>query len=802
MQNLLTDARLAVRSLKKTPGFAAVALLTIALGVGANTAVFSVVNAVLLQPLPFPGAERLVAIYETAERATIERRPVSYPNYRDWTRLVRGADAMSPVSSTRFTMHIGDTPERVSGELVAASYFDMLGARPALGRVFNATEDAANAAAVVVISDGLWERAFNRDRGVLGRALRIEDRLTTIVGIMPPSFVAFNDGTELWAPIERFIEPSALESRGNRGIDLVIARLAPRVTPAQLDAELGAVARRLAQTHDVNRDRGAAVGSLRDEYFGDLRATLAVLLGAVGFVLLIACVNVANLLLARGSSRHREIAVRAALGARRGRIVRQLLTESLVLSTIGSAAGMLAAFWSIDLLVSLSPVSFPAFVRIEVDFRVLAFATAACVASALLFGIVPALVVSRTDLVTTLNAGGRGGTDARVTIMRRGLVAAEIALALVLLAGAGLMLRTLGHLSQFDPGFRPDGLLIARLMLPLDPDAESAAVKSGQFAETLIERARQLPSVADASIASDIPLGPSTSGVTVSIEGRDESIRIYRHAVSTGHFRTLGMSILEGRDFNGADARQAERPVLIVSRTMARRHWPGESALHKRMRFRDRLYEVVGIVGDVKHRNLIEADTADPDVYFPLLQTPFRELFVVMRVNGATEPAISGLRQVVRELDPNAPVFAVQTGEALIAAQTSRTRFSSALLGAFAIVALALTIVGIYGVTAYTVSRQARQVGIRIALGATPGDVLRLVLAGGVQLIIAGLTGGILAALALTRLLGSLIYGVSTSDPFTFAAVTFGLAGVAIAACVIPAARATRIDPAAALRAE
>jgi putative ABC transport system permease protein len=805
MNTLASDIRYALRSLFKNRGFAAVALLTIALGVGANTAVFSVVNAVLLQPLPFEDPERLVEIYETARRATVERRSPAYLNFQDWQRETRTLESLAAHSGQWFTLPIGESHERLLGELVSWNYFHVLGATPAIGRRFSAEDDVQGAAPVIMLSDALWERAFGRDPGVIGRAVRVDDELATVVGIMPAGVRGLSDDAELWAPVGRFADASALDQRGERWLDGVVARLAPGVSVAQARSEMEGIAARLEQLHKENRDRGVGLVPLREEFFGEIRPMLLVLLGAVGFVLLIACVNVASLLLARGSARQRELSVRAALGARRGRIVRQLLTESVVLSVAGGLGGLIAASWSIDLLVALSPIPFPAFVQIGVDLRVLAFTFAVCVLSGVLFGLLPAIAASRADLVTMLKAGGRDGADAASPLLRKALVTAEIALALVLLIGAGLMLRTMDRLGAFDPGFRAAGLLTLRVALPIDGDTNTDRVASRQtqFAQTLLERVRQLPGVTDASLASSAPLGGISSAVIARVDEAPETgIRVYRHAVSPGHFRTLGIPMIEGRDFTDADARTAEQRVVVVSRTMASRHWRGQSALHKRLRQGKAIYEVIGVVGDVQHRSLLEPESADPDIYFPLFQLPSRAFAVMVRTPDDPQPTVGAIREVVSELNASVPVFSVATGEELVAQQTTGVRFSSALLGAFALVALALTMVGIYGVTAYTVSRQTRQVGIRMALGATRGDVLRLIVRGGLTFIIAGLALGTLAAFALTRLLSSLIYGVSATDPSTFAAVTALLAAVAVLACLIPAARATRIDPVVALRSE
>ena len=803
MNPLLADVRLAARMLLKNRGFAAVALLTIALGVGANAAVFSVVNATLIGPLPYADPDRLVAVYETARRTAVERRAVSYPNFLDWQRNARSFERMAVVLGARFTLNVGDSPERLVGELVSGSFFDVLGVRPARGRGFTTADDAAGAAPAVVISDGLWARAFGRDPGIIGRGIRIDAELGTVIGVMPPGFAGLVDAAELWAPIARLGDAAMLDNRGERSIDVVVARLAPAVGIAEARAEMDALAARLDRMHPSGAgERGVAMTPLREEFFGEIRPMLLVLLGAVGFVLLIACVNVASLLLARGAARQRELAVRCALGARRGRIVRQLLTESVVLSVLGGAVGLLAAFWTVDLLVALSPIPFPPFVRIALDLRVLGFTFAICVAGGLLFGIAPAITASRADLVAALRTAGRGG-DAGSSLLRRGLVAAEIALALVLLAGAGLMLRTMDRLQTFDPGFRPQGLVTLRLTMPQESAAgDQAPARLAAFSRALLDDVRALPGVTDASLSSDVPLGTSSSATLVRIDGRDDPIRVYRHAVTPGHFRTIGAPLLEGRDFTGDDGRTAEARVVIVSRSMAGRHWPAGDALRKPIRYGGTVYEIVGIVGDVQHRALLEAETADPDIYFPFFQAPSRAFAVLARGSGDPRPLVEGIRQTIAELDPAVPVFAVETGAQLVGRQTSGARFSSVLLAAFAAVALTLTIVGIYGVMAYTVSRQTRQVGIRVALGATRADVLRLVLGGGLTLVAAGLALGTLAALGLTRLLSSLIYGVSATDPATFAAVIALLALVALLACLIPAARATRIDPVVALRAE
>ena len=802
VEQLAADVRHSLRLLRRARGFTIASILTLALGVGANAAVFSVVNATLIEPLPFQEPQRLVAIFETARRATVERRAVSYPNFRDWQREARTVEAMSVVLRGQFTMAIGDVPERLSGELVSGGYFDVLGVRPMLGRGFTARDDAPGVPPVAVISDALWMRAFGRDPQIIGRAVRMDGELYTVVGVMPSGFGGITDDAVVWVPIERSARASLVTSRGERVIDRVVGRLAPGVTIEQARADMGALAVRLDRLYpSPEGERGIGITPLREEFFGEVTPMLLVLLAAVGFVLLIACVNVASLLFARGSMRQGELAVRRALGAGRGRLVAQLLTESAVLAILGGAAGLLAAFWGIGLLVALSPVTFPEFVRIGIDLRVVAFTLAACLTAGLLAGAIPALAATGSEPVAALNTVGRdrGGSSVMV---RRGLVTAQIALALVLLTGAGLMLRTMDRLRAFNPGFQPQGLVTLRLAIPQASTADEEGLERLEaFSRGLLAQVRAVPGVVAASLSSDVPLGNDAWARIARKEGDNTPIRVYWHAVSPGHFQTIGAPLLHGRDFTDADT-QMTGSVVIVSHTMAKRHWPAGDALHKRFRVGQRLYEIVGIVSDLKHRALLEPDSADPDIYAPLYQMPSTGFALVARTTADPQPLVKGIRESIARIDPTVPVFQIETGAQLVSEQTSATRFSGVLLAVFALVALVLTIVGIYGVTAYTVSRQTRQMGIRMALGATPGDVLRLVLSSEVLFIAAGLALGTLAALSLTRLLGSLIYGISATDPLTFVSVIGLLALAAVLACLVPATRASRIDPLVALRIE
>lgn len=802
MDTVIADIRLALRTLTRNPGFTMVAVLTLALGMGANAAVFSVVNAALIEPLPYADPDRLVAVFETAERAGVERRAISYPNFVDWRRQVRSVERLSVVSGEGLTLQIDGRAERVRGELVSDTYFDLLGARPARGRGFTAADDAPGAAAVAVISDGFWRRVFGGDPQALGRRLTIEGVPATVIGVMPEQFAGMIDDPVVWVPAARFVGP-AVDDREQRQIDVVVGRLAPGVGIEEARAEIAAVAARIDAMYPTPTGRrGAGLEPLRDEFFGPpLRRLLLLMLGAVSFVLLIACVNVAGLLLARGVARQGELAVRGALGASRWRIVRQLLTESMVLALIGGAAGLLVAFWTVDLLLTVNPVELPAFTRVDLDMRVLAVTGAACIGAGILCGLMPALSISHGRLAGVLHLAGRDAGHAATTV-RRGLVAAQVALAVVLLVGAALMLRTLNELRTVDPGFRPVGLVTMRLTFPRQSPGPAELERLSVFGRTLRRDIQALPGVTSASLSSDVPMGTSTTATRLTLPGRDEVIRVYRHAVSPGHFGTIGARLLAGRDFADADRITDGTRAAIVSRTLAVRHWPEGSALGQRFEMNDREYEVVGVVGDLQHRRLLEPDSADPDVYIPFYQVPSYAFAVLARTDAETEPLVAAIRQTVTRADPAVPTFQVETGDQIMGRQTAVARFSGALLAAFALVALTLTVIGIYGVTAYSVGRQTRQFGLRIALGATPGDVLWLVLSRGALFIAAGLVVGTLGALSLTRLLTAMVYGVSPTDPLTFAAAIGLLAVVALAACLVPAAKAARIDPLAALRSE
>ena len=804
----IADVCYAVRSLAKSPGFAMVALLTVALGVGANTAVFSVVNATLLRPLPFADSDRLVAIHEVDRRTPGEHRDLSYPNFVDWQGAMTTVESMAAYSAYMFITEVGDTARPIEAARVSANYFDVLGVAPLRGRSLMPDDDDPAAAPVIVIDETLWSELFNRDPQVIGRALTINDTAATIVGVMPktaapPDMTGLQDLAQIWAPMGRFFPPSSLRARGSPFITPVIARLRPGTTMQDAQREIDRVAAALEQQYPTNRNRGASVVSFADQYFRQARSMLFILLGAVGFVLAIACANLASLLLARGDARQRELAVRAALGATRARIVRLVFAESLVVAACGGALGLLAAAWFIDLLVALSPASsLPSFVHVAIDGRVLLFTLAVCATSGLAFGLAPAITGSRAEVVEALKAGGRGGPGGSPSLRRR-LVTVQIAVALMLVVGAGLMLRTLERLRAFDPGFDLDGLVAAVIRLPASALGNTAEPRTHEQLRAIIERVRSLPGVESAALTWDLPLNDTWLQTRVRLVDREaDPVPVRRHPVGPGYFRTMRIPLVEGRDFTASDTRAAGHDVAIISRRMAERHWPNASALHQQIAINDRTLEIVGVVGDVQHERLLQPSTADPDVYYPLQQaTLLRAVTVALRTTDARR-AMPAVREIVRNAGNGMSVLRTRTGDEMYAAQTVRQRFVAMLLTLFSAVAIVVTLVGVYGVAAYNVSRQTREIGVRMALGATRRNVLRTILRAEMPSVAVGITFGMVAALALGGTLSGLLHGVSAADPVTFAAVAVLIGLVAAFACLVPARTATRVDPVVALRAE
>jgi predicted permease len=819
MRTLLQDVRFGLRVLGRKPGFTAVAVLTLALGIGANTAIFSVVNAVLLSAMPYKDAERLVILRETVGKDGWGA--VAYPNFLDWKAQSTTFEDMAAYTESALNLSGQAKAERVSGELVTPNYFPLLGVSAAQGRAFLPDEDTADKPAqVALLSHGLWQRRFGGDAGIVGKTVRLNDVTFTVVGVMPEGFKGYTGNAEVWLPFSNWDVVTAQTAKfhflSNRGIHWhrVLGRLKPGVTLEAARAEMATIGARLAESYPApneNRDRGAGVESARESVLGDLRQPLLVLLGAVGFVLLIACANVANLLLARAASREREIALRRALGAGRRRVVRQLLTESSLIAFIGGVLGLLVALWSFALLKNVLPLSLPSFVDVRLDYKVLAFTFVVSALTGLVLGLAPAWQATRVDLFPVLKegAGQKGGTGGGKHL-RRALIVSEIALASVLLVSAGLMLKSFRQLQSVDLGFRPENLLLMRFDVP---NLKYQGAERARVGQRIVEHVETLPGVESAAVNYTDLLRWSGISFGFTLEGRDavppaEQALVVNQSVTPKYFRTLGIPLLAGRDFALADDAGAPR-VAIVSESFARRYWPDGEALGKRFRngppdAGDAPWiTVVGVAGNIRVDSIFQEPTTTPIVYTPSLQDQV-VISLSLLVRTRVEPAslIPTLREEMLRFDSDIPVYNIMTAAERVGEQTARTRSYTLLIGLFATLALVLAVVGIYGVMSYLVGQRTREIGIRIALGAQGRDVLRMVVGEGSRLALLGVAVGLLAALAATRLMASLLYGVSATDPLTFAAVPLVLVAVALLACYVPARRATKVDPMVALRYE
>ena len=808
MRTLWHDVRYGARMLVRSPGFTAVAVLALALGIGANTAIFSVVKAVLLNPLPYPDSDRLVWIRETNPASGILDEPASAPNFNDWRTQSQSFEALAAFSGAAMTLTGEGEPERLTGVATSANFFQVLGVAPALGRGFSPEEEAAGKNRVVVISHGLWQRHFGARPEAIGRTLTLNGNPHTVVGVAPPDFknpVRGQRAPELWVPIAFNFEPTQRRS----DYLSVVGRLKPGTTIEQARADLGAVAARLAQEYPAtNTGWGVKVVPLHERVVGDVRPALWVLMGVVGFLLLIACANVANLLLARSAARRQEIAVRSALGARRGRLVRQFLTESLMLSVVGGGLGLLLAAWGVELLVALSPGNIPRLDEVGLDSRVLLFTSAVSVATGVLFGLLPALQASKTDLSESLKeGGGRGSTAGRgAGRLRNSLVVSEIAITVVLLAGAGLMIRSFLSIQSVDPGFRPERILTFNFGLPSAKYREDPQLTA--FFEQFVARAAQLHGVERAALASALPLAGGADVLAFSIEGRPapppEVVQDAEFtSITPDYFDVMGIPLVRGRKFTERD-REGAPEVVIVNETMARRYWPNEDPLGKRINLgnpeQSPWRTVVGVIGDVRRGGLDKEPY--PQMHAPLAQAPYNTVAFVARTSGDPLALVPAVRRELAEQDRDLPLSSVRTMEQVLADSVARRRFQMLLIASFASIGLLLAGVGIYGVISYSVAQRRHEIGVRMALGARAPDILRLVVGQGLGLALAGVGVGLLAAFALTRVLASMLYGVSTTDPVTFVGVALLLAGVALLASYIPARRATKVDPMVALRYE
>lgn len=815
MSTLAADVRYALRLLRRSPGFTLAATLTLALAIGANTTMFSVVNATLLRRLPFPEARRLVLLWTGTANDPTDLGIVSYPNFTDWRAESRSFESMALFDSAGrgYNLASGAEPEQVSGVRVTASFFQVLGVPPLLGRTFLPEEEMPGRDHEVVLSYGLWKRRYGADRSLVGRVIRIDDEPFTVVGVMPPrfEFQFWSGPRQLWVPAG--YTPGD-HDRSSRSF-VALARLAPGTTLAAARAEMDGIGRRLAREYPATNAGGTVrVTSMADYGLTRLRATLLALLAAVGFVLLIGCANVANLMLARASTRAKEIAIRRALGASRGRILRQLLTESVLLSGLGGLGGLALAVLGTAGLPGLLPRSLR-FIplrpldRVEVDGPVLAFTLVLSVLAGLLFGLAPALGSSRTEVDQPLKESARGSTQGGRGRLRNALVASEVALTLVTLAGAGLMIATVGHLLRNDPGLDPRNVLTLEMSLPQE-NLYYGPPTHERFCRDLAERVGSLPGVVSVSGVAHLPLSGAGAGRAYFIEGRPdpgpENVPGAGYSVvCPAYLRTMGIPLLAGREFTQAD-RVGAPQVVLVNQAMARRDWPGETAVGKRIRLRlhggveEPWLTVVGVFGNVRHHGL---DT-DAEPYFlrPYTQAGWPFMRVVVRTAADPASFVAPVKQALRAIEPGRPVSLVQTMEDVVAASVGPRRFSMLLLGAFAGLALLLAAVGVTGVVSYSVVQRTPEIGIRVALGARPRDVLRLVVAGSLAWAFGGMAAGLVAAFGLLRGLRDQLYGVGPADPLVLATVCLLLAAVAGAASYLPARRAARVDPAAALRCE
>lgn len=815
MGTFLQDLRFGARMLLKNPGFATVAGLTLALGIGANTAVFSVVNAVLLRPLPFHSPERLVALGQTEPKDRENLSTFSFRNFADLREQTKAFERLAAYYNNSVTLTGQGEAVRLRGLVATADLFPLLGASPALGRTFLPEEDNAGGGPdgyPAILSWECWQQHFGGDPQVIGRSIRLDGNAYTVVGVMPASFSFPMQAqpADVWISpahdAERKGEGAIMVSRGYR-VWRVVGRLEKDASIEQAQAEADVVASNLAaQFPDANEGMGIKIMPLLEWLVGNLRLTLFLFFGVVGVVLLIACSNVANLLLERAVSRRREITVRLALGASRWRLARQLVTENLILALAGGALGTLLALEGTSLLVSLSPGGFTRITEASVDARVLGFTALVSLVTGVLFGLAPALGVSRVGLAESLKEGGRGGAGGvRSGRARNLLVVAEVALALVLLVGAGLLVRTLVQLQDVPLGFDPRHVLT----MTVAKSPTGGPEETGAFFRQLTERVRALPGVASASVTWQLPLSGSSGMTGLEIEGQpNEPGNIPMaviHSAGPDYFHTMGLPLLKGRDFTDHDDMKSA-PVVIVNETLAKRFFPGGDAIGKHITPSfsttggPNLREIIGVVGDVKHQGL--RGGAMPEFYFAQAQMPLTSMTLVVRTAGDPHALVGPVRREVQAMDANAPVFSVLTAEEYVSRSVAPTRFDMTLLATFAVVALIMTAVGLYGVISFSVSQSTREVGIRVALGAQRWDALRLVMRQGMILTLAGVGLGLAAAFGLTRVMASLLFGVGATDPATFAGVALLLVAVAALACYVPARRATKVDPIVALRYE
>ena len=813
METFLQDLRFGLRTLARNPGFAYVAVLTLALGVGANAAIFSVVNAVLLRPLPWSEPDRTVMIW--SRWTAFDKTWVSDGEVNGYRRQSRTLADVGAWADGQVNLTGDGEPERVASGAVTANLFSVLGASPVKGRVFTPEEDVPNGPRVVILGHGLWVRRYAADPAIVGRTIQINGAPHQVVGVMPSGFVLPTDfqnpaPSMLWLPVQW---NASSTNHGSHGL-FAAGRMKPGATLAQVREDLHELAQSWTRQglYPVQMQFDVVALSLRDEVVGGVRRTLWLLFGAVGFLLLIACANVANLLLARAEARQREMAVRTALGAGAWRVVRQLLTESLVLAAISGVAGLMLATIGVRALAAWNPSSIPRVSGSTVDWRVLAFTIAVALLTTVIFSLAPAARILRADLTDSMKEGGgnatTGGTRRR---FRNALVVAEMALAVVLLIGAGLMLRTLWSLQRIDLGFNPAGVLTMRISLPQASYPEPAQVVG--FYSRLMERIRTVPGIDAAGAARSLPLGSTIGDFGLRVDGYvpppGTGAKGDWQIATDGYLEAMGERIVRGRGIAASDTSESQL-VALINEEMARRYWDGRDPVGGRFTIGNRAdrpwVTVIGIVGAVRHNGI--TDVVKEKFYVPHAQwhksvgNPIRSMTLVVRANGNPSALTSPVREVIREMDPNLPVADIRSMDEVVGSALSTPTFMSVLLSIFAALALSLSAIGIYGVLSYVVSRRTREIGIRVAIGAGRGRVLRMVLGSGVSLALAGIAAGLALAFGVTRLLRGLLHGVTPADPATFVVVTVALAGVAALASAVPAWRASRVDPVIALKSE
>jgi putative ABC transport system permease protein len=800
METLLNDIRYGIRSLLKRPGFTAVALVALALGIGANTAIFSLVNAVLLRPLPFAQPDRLVWMWGNIKnggnRASVS--PLDFLDYRQQnTTFEQFAAAISVPVPLNLT-NSGE-PERLTAAAVTGNYFQALGVQPVLGRTFLIENEKPGSEQVTVLGYGLWQKRFGGDPAIINKTITLDGKSCAVLGVMPKDF-SFPASAELWVPINFDISPGMKQRKAH--FMRPIGRLKAGITMAQAQTDTDAIARRLEEQYPEDKGWNLRLVSLREQLVGNTRPTLFILFGAVGFVLLIACANVANLLLVRAAGRQKEIAVRTALGAGRWRIVRQMITESVLLALVGGALGTLLALWGVELLVALSEGAIPSTAHVSIDGTVLGFTLLVSLFTGVLFGLAPALRTMKLNLSESLKEGGRSGSEgAHRNRTRSVLVVLESAVAVVLLIGAGLLVRSLLRLQDVSPGFDAQNVLTMRVDLPREK--YSAPEKSASFFSELESRLSGLPGMENVGLVTELPLSGQPNDMPYTVEGRppvssDQAFDDDFRRVNTKYFAAMRIPFLRGRNFTEQEVSHGDK-VVIISELLARQVFPNEEPLGKRlimMSGKDP-FEIIGIVGDIRHRAL-ESDPRAA-MYMPAYE---RSMNVVLRSKADPASLTAAVRNEVQHIDPNQPIAAVRTMEQWLETSVAAPRYRTTLLGLFAVVALLLASTGIYGVMSYSVSQRTHEIGVRMALGARRLDVLKLVVRQGMMLVLLGVALGLVGAFALTRLMSTLLFGVTAKDPFTFVAVSALLTFVAFVACYLPARRATTVDPLVALRYE